>query len=71
MTKTDLIETIARMNNEQQTRFYDNLRADGLSEDEILAIQGMVFFTKLYSSPELYREVRDEMGRQLYEEFTR
>lgn len=71
MTKTEMIETINKMTNEQQIRFYDNLRKNGLSEDDIRTIQAMAFFAKLYSCPELYREVRSEMGRQLYKEFTK
>lgn len=71
MTQTDMIEAINKMDNEQQTRFYNNLRENGLSEDEIRTIQAMAFFTKLYNNPELYVAVRDEMGRQLYQEFTK
>lgn len=71
MTKTEMIETINKMDNEQQNRFYNNLRENGMSEDDIRTIQAAAFFAKLYSNPELYRAVRDEMGRQLYKEFTR
>ena len=66
MTQQDLIDSVVRMTNEEQTVFYDCLRAGGLSEAEVLAIQGVAFFAKLYSDPELYREVRAEMGRQMY-----
>ena len=71
MTQTELIETINKMDNAQQIQFYNTLRENGLSEDEIRTIQAVAFFTKLYGNPELYRAVRDEMGRQLYKEFTR
>lgn len=70
MTKNDLIEALNKMTNEQQAVFYNCLRAGGLSESEILAIQGVAFYTKLYSDPELYREVRAEMGHQMYKLFT-
>ena len=71
MTKTELIETINKMDNEQQNHFYNHLRENGMSEDDIRTIQAAAFFAKIYSHPELYREIRDEMGRQLYKEFTR
>ena len=71
MTQTEMIETINKMTSEQQNSFYNTLRENGLSEDEIRTIQAAAFFAKLYANPELYRQLRDEMGRQLYEEFTR
>lgn len=71
MTQTEIIETINQLDNEQQNLFYNNLRENGLSEDDVRTIQAAAFFAKLYSSPELYYEVRSEMGRQLYKEFTR
>lgn len=71
MTKDAMIEAINKMDNEQQNRFYNNLRQIGLSEDDIRTIQAAAFYAKLYSNPEMYRAVRDEMGRQLYKEFTR
>lgn len=71
MTKQDLIDSVVKMTNEEQAVFYDCLRAGGLSEAEILAIQGVAFYTKLYSDPELYRAVRAEMARQMYRLFTK
>jgi hypothetical protein len=71
MAQTEMIETINKMDNEQQNRFYNNLRESGMSDDDIRTIQAAAFFAKLYSNPELYRAVRDEMSRQLYKEFTR
>ena len=71
MTQTEMIEAINKMTNEQQNDFYNTLRENGLSEDDIRTIQAAAFFAKLYSCPELYRAVREEMGHRLYEEFTR
>jgi hypothetical protein len=71
ISKTEMIEAINKMTNEQQNHFYNHLREGGMSEDDIRTIQAAAFFTKLYSNPELYRAIRDEMGRQLYAEFTR
>jgi hypothetical protein len=70
MTKTEMIEAINQMTNEQQNNFYNHLRENGLKEDEIRASQAISFFTKLHSDPELYRAVRVEMGHQLYKKFT-
>ena len=71
MTQKEMIETIAQMNNERQNSFYNRLRENGMSEDEIRTIQAVVFYYKLYNDPALYNAVRDEMGRQLYKEFTK
>ena len=71
MTKNEIIETINKMDNDQQARFYDNIRQNGMTEDDIRTIQAAAFFAKLYSNPELYRAIREEMGHQLYKEFTR
>lgn len=71
MRKNELIETIMMMNNEQQNSFYNRLRESGITEDEIRTIQSMVFFTKLYSDPAFYKAVQEEMGKQLYKEFTK
>lgn len=70
MKPEELIEIINKMNQEQQNAFYNNLRENGMSEDDIRTIQGAAFYAKLYGNPELYYALRDEMGRQLYERFT-
>ena len=70
MTQAEMIEAIIKMDNEQQTSFYNTLRENGLSEADILAIQGVVFYTKLYSNPELYYAVRQEMAHRVYTSLT-
>ena len=67
MTPNEIIETINKMNNEQQTQFYNNLRKNGLSEEEILVIQARAFYAKLFGDPELYSAVRAEMAERVYE----
>lgn len=71
MTQKEMIEAINKMTNEQQNDFYNRLRNNGVSENDIQTIQAVAFFNKLHSCPELFREVCDEMGHRLYAEFTR
>lgn len=69
MTQNEFIENVNKMNNEQQKEFYNNLRSNGISEEEILTIQSMAFYAKIFSNPEAYYSVRRELGEMLYKEF--
>lgn len=71
LDQNEIIEAINNMTNEQQRAFYDGLRAKGISEDAIQAVQAVAFYTKLYADPRAYLAVRTAMGQVLYAEFTK
>lgn len=71
MTQKEMIETIVSMSNEMQNAFYQNLRNQGITDEEIRVIQSMVFFSKLYSDPTFYKAVCNSMAEQVHAEFTK
>ena len=68
MTQTEVIETIANLNNEQQGEFYAGLEAQGFTTNEIQSIQGVVFAHKLYNDTYLYKTICNAMCEAYLEE---
>lgn len=67
MDKMKIIELVAKMTDEEQKIFYDKLLEKGFSKDEIIIIQKMVFFQKMYTNTMFYKSVQNAVGMQFFE----
>ena len=69
MIQKETIKIIANLSNEKQNEFYNNLRNSGFSNEEIKAIQCIVFTYKIYNDQYLYETIVKSMAEQMYVEF--
>ena len=69
MIQKETIKIIANLSNEKQNEFYNNLRNSGFSNEEIKAIQCIVFTYKIYNDQYLYETIVQSMAEQMYVEF--
>ena len=67
MDEMKIVELVARMTDEEQKIFYNGLLKKGFSKDEIITIQKMVFFQKMYTNTMFYKSVQNVVGMQFYE----
>ena len=68
MTQKEMLETIASLNNEAQNKFYESLRAQGFTEQDIFTIQSMVFYYKMYYNEGFYKAVKDAVCESVTKE---
>ncbi len=69
MTEYVILDIIGAMDNEQQTKFYANLRASGaLSEDEIKLIQKMAFYRKILMNQNFSNKVMETLQEKFNQE---
>lgn len=61
MTSTEqyeILDTIVQMSEFKQECFYNTLRSNGLTEEDIFTIQSAVFYHKLFTDVDFYNAVK-------------
>lgn len=68
MTQTEVIEILSNVNTETQESIYNELRNNGLTENDIDTIKSCVFYHKLYNDTYLYNVTVKAMAEEVYNE---
>ena len=63
-----IIGLINTLNNNEQNIFYNLLRGNGFSEEDIFAVQSAVFYHKLFTDISFHHAVKNAICEQLKEE---
>lgn len=70
MNQNEMLAVIAKMDNEAQNNFYNELRNNGFTENDVLVIQEAVFTYKLFMEEGFNQAIKKSMAETLYKEFT-
>ncbi len=67
-TAQETLMQIAQFNADEQARFFDSLKENGLSEEDIHTVKMAVGFTRLFTDCDRYEAIKNAVKEKVVEE---